>query len=201
VGLRATDAFIKQIVELGGMVSPALTKERGRYLDAMVDSHKYNALGRATVFGEPDFVKAVINLCTENGIVPVVSATGAVCTKFQEKIETQIKKVAAGLFVENYAMVDDADFETIEQLTLDLRANILIGNSDARRIAEKHSIDLVRCAFPIHDRVGGQRVQMIGYAGSLQLLDRIANSLLGNKESAFREELYEKYYTGSDKKS
>lgn len=201
VGLKATDAFIKKIVELGGVISPQLTKERGRYLDAMVDSHKYNALGRATVFGEPDFVKAIINLCSENGIVPVVSATGAACTKFQEEIEAPIKKVAAGLFVENYAMVDDADFETIEQLTLDLKANILIGNSDARRIAEKHSIDLVRCAFPIHDRVGGQRVQMIGYAGSLQLLDRISNVLLGNKESSFREELYEKYYTGSDKKS
>ncbi|WP_110955336.1 nitrogenase cofactor biosynthesis protein NifB [Anaerosinus massiliensis] len=200
VGLQATDTFIKQIVELGGVISTELAKERGRYLDAMVDSHKYNALGRATVFGEPDFVKAIINLCCENGIVPVVSATGAACTKFQEKIEAQIKKVADGLFVENYAMVDDADFETIEQLTLNLKANVMIGNSDARRISEKHSIDLVRCAFPIHDRVGGQRIQMIGYAGSLSLLDRVANTLLGAKERSFREELYEKYYMGSDKK-
>ena len=37
-------------------IPPEIEKERGRYLDAMVDSHKYNAEGRAVIFGEPDFI-------------------------------------------------------------------------------------------------------------------------------------------------
>jgi nitrogenase molybdenum-iron protein alpha/beta subunit len=33
--------------------------------------------------------------------------------------------------------------------------------------------------------VGGQRVRLIGYEGALNLLDQIANSLLGNREERF----------------
>jgi len=197
-GVRAMDALVAKLLELGGKSTIKLQKERERYLDAMIDSHKYSALGRAAVFGEPDFVKAVIQLCAENGIVPVVSATGSACKTFHEQIEPDIKAVAAPVFVERYAMVDDADFEMIEKLMVDLKVNVMIGNSDGRRVAQRLSLDLIRCAFPIHDQIGGQRIQMLGYDGSLQLLDRIVNSLLGAREHTFREELYNKYYLGGE---
>ena len=77
VGLQASDALIRALVEAGGAWTPDMEKERSRYLDAMIDSHKYNAQGRAVVFGEPDFVYAACALCVENGIFPVVAATGA----------------------------------------------------------------------------------------------------------------------------
>lgn len=200
IGLRATDALIKKLVELGGKISSRLEKERGRYLDAMIDSHKYNALGRAAIFGEPDFVKGIVQLCAENGIVPVVCATGSVCSDFKAVLEAEVKKAAEHAFVEAYTIMDDADFEAIEQAIVDCKANCMIGNSDGRRIAEKRSLDLIRLSFPIHDRVGGQRVQMLGFTGSLMVLDNIANSMLGTKERSFRGEMYDQYYQGDDKK-
>jgi hypothetical protein len=60
-------------------------------------------------------------------------------------------------------------------------------------------IDLVRCAFPIHDRVGGQRSKTLLYEGSLNILDQIANSLLARKEESFREELCDKYFDKSQR--
>lgn len=203
VGIRGMDDFVEQLVELGGVKSDALIKERGRYIDAMIDSHKYNADGKAVIFGEPDFVYSMTRLCCENGVIPVVVATGSICPSLKEKLEYELKSVADMRFVENAIILDDCDFDTIEQFAIKYGANIMIGSSDGRRISHKHNIDLIRCAFPIHDRVGGQRIRTIGYEGSLAVLDQVSNSLLGNKEKAFRTEAYDKYFekeetTGGD---
>ena len=75
----------------------------------------------------------------------------------------------------------------------------MIGNSDGRRIEEKHDIPLIRCAFPIHDRIGGQRVRTLGYEGSQLLLDQITNTILKAVEGGFRETLYNTYYNEGPK--
>lgn len=194
IGLRDTDALISELEKAGGIQSEEMKKERGRYLDAMIDSHKYNGEGKAVIFGEPDFVYSISRLCVENGIMPVLVSTGAKCSSLNEMLEGDIQKVAAFLYIDEFKILDNCDFDTIERYALKLNANIMIGSSDGRRIEEKYKLPLVRCAFPIHDHVGGQRVRMLGYEGSLVLLDRITNTLLSQKENRFRNELYEKYY-------
>lgn len=194
VGLRDTDDLIAILESAGGKKTEEMKKQRGRYLDAMIDSHKYNGEGRAVIFGEPDFVLSVTRLCTENGIMPVVTATGAKSGSFEPMIEKDIKKVAGFQFVDSYKILDNTDFDNIERYALELEANVMIGSSDGRRIEEKYNLPLVRCAFPVHDHVGGQRVRMLGYEGSLILLDRITNTLLGKKEHSFRNQLFEKYF-------
>lgn len=198
VGLRDTDAFIAELEKAGGRKSERLKKERGRYLDAMIDSHKYNGEGRAAIFGEPDFAYSASRLCAENGIMPVLTATGAKCGSLVSLLEKDIQRVADFLFIDNYKIMDNTDFDNIEKYALEFEANVMIGSSDGRRIAEKYHIPLVRCAFPIHDHVGGQRVRMLGYEGSLILLDRITNKLLSQKEHNYRSELYNKYYREED---
>jgi nitrogenase molybdenum-iron protein alpha/beta subunit/MoaA/NifB/PqqE/SkfB family radical SAM enzyme len=198
VGLEFTDAFIEKLVSLGGEMTDEIKDMRKRYLDAMIDSHKYNAECRAVVFGEPDFASSVVKLCCENGALPVVAATGSVCKEFREKLGSYIKPVAEIAMEENFAVLDDIDFEKIENLALELKANLMIGSSDGRKISERHGIELIRCAFPVHDRVGGQRTRILCYEGSLELMDKIANSILARKEENFRHEAYEKYF---DKKA
>ncbi|MBC3804603.1 nitrogenase cofactor biosynthesis protein NifB [Acetobacterium fimetarium] len=200
IGLRDTDALIDMLSEISKMPIPeSIAKQRGRYLDGMIDSHKYNAAGRIAVFGEPDFVVSAVRLCCENGVMPVIAATGSNCPELKAKIEKEIAKLAAILFVDDYVVLNDVDFETIEAEALRLGANIMLGNSDGRRIEEKHQIPLIRCAFPIHDRVGGQRVRTLGYEGSQMLLDQITNTLLKTVEGGFREELYNTYYNEGPK--
>ncbi len=199
VSLKDTDALIAALIDAGGTVTDDLMKQRGRTLDAMVDSHKYNAEGLAVIFGEPDFVYAVARLCVENGITPVVAATGAKCEALKEKLETDIGETAGRFFVERFEILDECDFDRIDELSGELNATVMIGNSDGRRIAHKRNIPLIRCAFPVHDTVGGQRTRMLGYEGALTLLDSVTNSLLLRKEEGFRDALYQKYYRGPEK--
>ncbi len=190
VGLRDIDAFIDALAEFSQQDIPQkITEARGRYLDAMIDSHKYNAQGRAAIFGEPDFCYAVARMCVEEGIVPVVVAAGSRSPDLAEALRDDIKMVAENLMIDDWRVVDRADFGDIERLAVEMGANVLIGSSDGRRVAEKCGIPLVRCAFPVHDHVGGQRVRMLGYEGSLVLLDRITNLILQRVETTFRSEI------------
>lgn len=193
-GLRDTDILIAELEKAGGTKPEKLKKERGRYLDAMIDSHKYNSEGRAVIFGEPDFVYSAARLCVENGIMPVLVSTGTRCGSLKERLQDEIQKVADYLHITGFNILDSCDFDIIEKYAVEFNANIMIGNSDARRIEEKYKLPLVRCAFPIHDHIGGQRVRMLGYEGALTLLDRITNTLIGEKEHKFRKELYVKYF-------
>lgn len=198
VGLTATDAFYATLAELAEMELPEEIKQaRSRYLDGMIDSHKYNSAGRAVIFGEPEFVVSAVRLCTENGILPVVVSTGSVFPHLKNYVEDKISYVAKKYFVEDSIITDDTDFAQIEEFAQKYHANIMIGNSDGRRVEEKLNIPLVRRAFPIHDRIGGQRLRMLGYEGSLLLLDEITNALLTVTENTFRETLYDTYYKGT----
>lgn len=202
VGLRDNDALIKLLSEVTHREIPEkLRKERARYLDAMIDSHKYNGEAYAAIYGEPDFVYSAVRLCVENGILPVIAATGSKVPSFKEKVEAEIKELAEGFFYHSYEILEEIDFLGLEELARKYKINVFIGNSDGRRLAEKLNIDLVRRSFPIHDRMGGQRLTMIGYDGSLSLLDEISNVILAKKETGFREELYQKYFKAERKES
>lgn len=192
-GIEAMDALLTALEKVDGVISDDVQKERGRYLDAMVDAHKYCAEARVGIFGEPDFVRAVTVMCCENGAVPVVAATGSVCPDMKTDLEAIIFPAAERLFVDKYTVADDADFDQIEAWCIENGANILIGSSDGRRIAEKHNLPLLRCAFPIHDHVGGQRTKIIGFSGSLFLMDGIANAMLDHTHMTYRKEIAEKF--------
>ena len=75
---------------------------------------------------------------------------------------------------------------TIEEAALRSGANIAIGHSGGKFLTERHGIPLVRVGFPVHDRIGGQRILSAGYAGSLAFLDRLTNTLLETKYASYR---------------
>ncbi|WMJ88824.1 nitrogenase cofactor biosynthesis protein NifB [Anaerocolumna sp. MB42-C2] len=198
-GLRDTDFFYEELARLSGREIPEeIKKQRSRYLDSMIDSHKYNSEGRAVVFGEPDQIISIVRLCRENGIVPISVATGSTCPNLARYVEREIQKVAENYLISDYEIKDDTDFKEIESMAVSHKANILIGNSDGRRIEHSLGIPLIRRGFPIHDRVGGQRLRLLGYEGTLTLLDEITNAILSRKETGFREEVYNKYYKGTE---
>lgn len=198
IGLRDTDAFFQVLSEVAGKPVPMeLKEERERYLDAMIDSHKYNGSGRALVFGEPDHIISTVRLMCESGVMPVVCATGSVCPELEELLIPEISKLAKMYFVSDYTVVDNADFKDIEELAQKYHANLMVGNSDGRRVAEDLHLPLVRRGFPIHDHVGGQRLRMLGYDGSMTYLDEMANHLIDTTETTFRETLYDTYFKGT----
>jgi nitrogenase molybdenum-iron protein NifN len=192
MGLENTDKFIKLISIISGKKIPEkLKKERGRMLDGMIDSHKYNSEGRAAIFGEPEIVYATAKICLENGIFPALISTGTNVSKLKILLDEEVNH-----FEEKSLIIDDTDFETIREYTKKLDVNILIGSSDGKFITEKDGIPLVRIGFPVHDRIGAQRQLFVGYEGSMSFLDGITNTILDLKHSNFREERYNEHYAG-----
>ena len=195
VGLKGNDTLLKELSRISGKKIPAKYKEqRERYLDAMIDSHKHNAEGRAVVFGEPDFIISIVHLCKENGIMPLVTGTGSIFPQIKKLLEHEMEEIGSKYFINEFMLKDDVDFKDIEVAAIKYGCNVMIGNSDGRRIEESLKIPLIRRSFPVHDRVGGQRLRMIGYEGSLTLLDDISNAILSRKEESFRDALYHTYY-------
>lgn len=190
MGIENTDTFLKAVTEItGNEVPEVLEMERGRLLDGMIDSHKYNFQGRSTIFGEPELVYSLTRTCVENGIFPVVVATGSK----SKKLIALLKDESTGWLTAPY-LLNETDFNQIREKSIEMEANIAIGNSDGRYLTEKEGIPLVRIGFPIHDRVGGQRLLSVGYTGTMMFLDRVTNTLLENKYTNYRSSMYDKYY-------
>ncbi len=187
VGLEGTDTFIKALAKITGRSVPKdLHAERERMLDGMIDSHKYNGEGRALIFGNPEITYATTKLCSENGITPVIVATGAKAKTLKKYFDYP-----------NSLIMDDVDFETIHSEVKRLKPNIMIGNSDGKFIWEKENIPLIRVGFPVHDHIGAQRKLIIGYTGSMTYLDEITNTLLDLKHSGYRQRIYDEFYDKS----
>ena len=187
VGIEATDQLIAFLEKISGHSRPeTLVNERGWLLDAMADAHKHNAEGRAAIYGEPELVLALTRTCTENGIAPVVIATGTRTSR----LATCLDPLLAGLD-EQPVVLEETDFAAIEATALHAGANIAIGHSGGKFFTERHGIPVVRTGFPVHDRIGGQRILILGYAGTLALLDRITNTLLEEKHGSYRRLRYE----------
>ncbi len=190
IGIRNTDEFISAISKLSGIPVPSSFKtERGRYLDAMIDSHKYNGEVKAILYGEPELVLAVTKICAENGITLKLVALGTKNKIFKNIVKHELENQE-----EEAIIIDDTDFETIEKHAKILDVNLIIGNSDGRRMAKRMGLKMVRIGFPIHDRVGVQRQVITGYNGSSFLIDNIANTILEENESNFRKKSYDRYF-------
>lgn len=201
VGIVACDQFIGLLQSLSRNIIPdILVKERGRLQDAMVDSHKYNREGRAAVFGEPETVYAVTSILVENGVFPAILATGSSSPRLKGLL-LQLTSACD----ENPLIMLDSDFANIRNHCASRGVNLAVGNSDGRFLTEQEDIPLVRLGFPIHDRIGGQRILTLGYTGTTMLLDQLTNTLLANKLSHYRRDLYQKFYkhreTGDDNPS
>lgn len=175
MGLRETDRLMMALKDLAGCPLPrSLANERGRLLDAMVDGHKYLAGKKAVLYGEEDLVVGMTSLLAEIGVHPVLVATGAKSKQFGPAI----KDVCARLVPHMPIIKDGVDFHEIAEMAEGLNPHLLVGHSKGYKLAKKLDIPLIRIGFPIHDRLGGQRILHLGYEGALRLYDRLVNGVL-----------------------
>ena len=178
LGLRETDRFTELLARYSGQPLPAeLVAERGRLVDSWVDGHKYVFEKRAIIYGEEDLVVGLAALLTEIGIVPVLCASGGRSRRLAEAL-----RAAAPELDERTIIREGADFAAIAAEAETLKPDFLIGSSKGYSLARKLGVPLIRCGFPIHDRIGGQRILHVGYAGAQSLYDRIVNALLDRKQ-------------------
>jgi nitrogenase molybdenum-iron protein NifN len=178
IGVRACDEFSAAMEAATGREMPRrVALDRGRLVDSYVDAHKYLAGKKAVVYGEEDLVAGLAVFLAETGIVPVLCASGG-CTK----------QLAGAIFaaapeLRGRAEVrEGSDFGDIESRVAELKPDLLVGSSKGYKLARSLGVPLVRCGFPVHDRIGAQRIRLLGYAGTQELFDRIVNAVLETKQ-------------------
>jgi nitrogenase molybdenum-iron protein NifN len=178
VGIRETDAFMNLLAVLSGRETPLkYQRERGRLVDSLIDGHKYIFEKRAIVYGDEDLVVGLTAFLCEIGVTPVLCASGGRSRRF----EAAIRAAAPALPVET-VVKEGFDFAETAELAPELKPDFLIGSSKGYKIARSLEVPLIRVGFPIHDRIGGQRVLHLGYRGAQELYDQIVNALLEAKQ-------------------
>lgn len=174
IGVRETDLFFAQMEQITGRPTPNKhTKERGRLIDAYVDGHKYVFGKRAVVYGEEDLVVGLTAFLAEIGAQPVLCGSGGESGRFAESIAAAAPNLRGNIVVRA-----GVDFLSMEEVARELKPDFLIGSSKGQHMARHLNVPLVRVGFPIHDRIGGQRILHLGYRGAQQLFDLIVNTLL-----------------------
>ncbi len=178
IGIINTDRFFEELEKISGKETPEkYKKQRGRLVDSYVDAHKYAFGKKAVVYGEEDFVVAMCAFLDEIGIKIGLAASGGESGMLKNEIFKQCPENK-----DNVEVREGFDFERIREWCLNNKPDILIGHSKGYYIARELKIPIVRVGFPVHDRIGGQRIKHIGYEGTQELFDKIVNALIEYKQ-------------------
>ncbi len=179
IGIRETDRFFEVLTSLSGRALPEKqVSARGRLIDALVDGHKYVFGKKAVVYGEEDLVVGLTSFLAEIGVQPVLCASGGKSGRLVDAIG----EVTDGMLANPPEVHEGTDFYEIAENAETLEPDLLIGHSKGYSLARKLNIPLIRVGFPIHDRIGGQRILHLGYQGAQMLFDVIANAVIQKKQ-------------------
>jgi len=176
VGIRNTDKFFEELSSLTGKPIPAeIEAERGRVVDAMVDSHPYVHGKRFALVGDPDILLGLMGLIMEMGGEPV----HIVCTNGDKHFEAEANELlASSPFGANGKVYIGKDMWHMRSLLFTEPVDILIGNSYAKFLTRDTGTPLIRIGFPLFDRHHLHRYPIIGYQGALNLVTMIVNTVL-----------------------
>jgi nitrogenase molybdenum-iron protein NifN len=180
LGIGETDRFFAGLQTVTGLETPwKYAMERGRLVDAYVDAHKYVFGKKAIIYGEEDLVVGLAAFLAEIGVMPILCASGGRSGSFAAAIAA----ATDGVLTEQPLVYEGMDFFDIAEEAERLGPDLLVGHSKGYPLARKLNIPLIRVGFPIHDRIGGQRILHLGYRGAQQLFDLVVNSLIEKKQS------------------
>ncbi|MBF0516859.1 MAG: nitrogenase molybdenum-iron protein subunit beta [Nitrospirae bacterium] len=176
IGIQNTDAFVDMVAEVTGKpISAEIEAERGRAVDAMIDSHPYIHGKRFAMVGDPDLLMGLLSYILEMGGRPV----HVVCSNGDATFAAD-----AGALLNSSPFGKDAtvyvgkDMWHLRSLLLTEPVDMLIGNSYAKFLWRDTNTPLVRIGFPLFDRHHLHRYPIIGYQGAINLTNWIVNTML-----------------------
>jgi nitrogenase molybdenum-iron protein NifN len=179
IGIKETDKLFSILERISGRKTPAwYRQQRGRLVDSYVDGHKYVFGRRVAVFADEDLLIGLVSFLSEIAMVPVLCATGSSRTG---KLGEVVRAVAPGLDPET-VILEEADYETIHSHLETLAPDCIVGGSKAYPCARRLGIPLVRVGFPVHDRIGAQRLLHVGYEGTQALFDTLVNAFINQQQ-------------------
>ncbi|MBF0540313.1 MAG: nitrogenase molybdenum-iron protein subunit beta [Nitrospirae bacterium] len=176
IGIKNTDRFFDEISNLSGKPIPQeINDERGRAVDAMVDSHPYVHGKRFALIGDPDQLLGLMSFLMEMGGIPV----HIVCTMGDKAFEEDAYRVLSeNPFGAEGKVYAGMDMWHLRSLLFTDPVDFLIGNSYAKLLWRDTGTPLIRIGFPLFDRHHLHRYPLIGYQGVINLVNLIVNIVL-----------------------
>jgi nitrogenase molybdenum-iron protein beta chain len=183
MGIEGTDAFLMKVSEVTGKPIPeSITKERGRLVDMMTDSHAWLHGKKMALYGDPDFVLGLTKFLLELGVEP----THIVCHNGTKRWEKAMKAILeASPYGANAKLYRGADLWHLRSLCFTDKPDFLIGNSHGKYIqrdtlhkGKAFEVPLIRLGFPIFDRHHLHRHTTLGYEGGMYILTTLTNAVL-----------------------
>ncbi|WP_163552646.1 nitrogenase component 1 [Candidatus Frankia alpina] len=163
-GLTEMDALVTELMAHTGRTAPErVRRDRARLADGLLDAHFVLGGVRVAIAGEPETLLAAGSLLRDVGaeIVTAVSPTPA-----------------PALADAPWAEVVIGDLAEFAERAQAAGAELVLGSSHARGIAERIGAAFLPTGFPLFDRLGAAMDGTAGYVGSLRLLIGAANRVL-----------------------
>jgi Mo-nitrogenase MoFe protein subunit NifK (EC 1.18.6.1) len=174
IGIEAVDRFIMQLKGLSGWDVPAeLEEEREQVIDVILDAYPYLYNKTAALFGDPDIIIALAEFLGGLGIIPRYAVSGTPGAGFEERME----QIYAKYRMDGTAKAP-ADLFDLQQWLKKEPVDLLIGNTHGKLLARAEDIPLVRIGFPVMDRHVHSLWPVVGYRGTLRILEMILNTLM-----------------------
>jgi nitrogenase molybdenum-iron protein beta chain len=176
IGVKNTDRFLFEVSRLSGREIPdEIEAERGRAVDAMVDSHPYVHGKRFALVGDPDILMGMMSIIMEMGGEPV----HVVCTNGDKRfMQDATELLESSFYGRNGKVYAGKDMWHLRSLMFTEPVDLLVGNSYAKFLWRDVGTPLVRVGFPLFDRHHLHRYPIIGYQGVINLTSSIVNTVL-----------------------
>jgi len=183
MGLEWTDEFLMNVAELTGKPIPAsLTKERGRLVDMLTDSHAWLHGKKYALWGDPDFVMGMAKFLMEVGAEPI----HILCNNANKRWRKAMLKILDDSpYGKDCQVHTGKDLWHMRSLVFTNKPDFMIGNSYGKFIqrdtlykGKEHEVPLIRIGFPIFDRHHLHRDTTLGYEGAMHMLKLLVNAVL-----------------------
>ncbi len=183
MGLEWTDEFLMSMSAITGKEVPAsLTKERGRLVDMMMDSHTWLHGKKFALWGDPDFVLGMTKFLLELGAEPI----HILCNNTNKRWEKTVRKLLeTSPYGKNCEVYVGYDLWHMRSLVFTNKPDFMIGNSygkfiqrDTLHKGKEFEVPLIRIGFPIFDRHHLHRMTTMGYEGAMYILTTLVNAVL-----------------------
>ncbi len=183
MGLEWTDEFLMKVSEITGKPIPAsLSKERGRLVDMITDSHTWLHGKKFALWGDPDFVMGMTKFILELGAEPIHILCNNGSKRWRKEVIKILDSSPYGKGCEVYV---GCDLWHLRSLVFTNKPDFMIGNSygkfiqrDTLQKGKEFEVPLIRLGFPIFDRHHLHRDTTLGYEGAMHILKTLVNEIL-----------------------
>src|SRR5208337_4908507 len=175
IGVSATDKFLMEISRITGKPIPdALTRERGRLVDAVADSGAHIHGKKFAIYGDPDLCYGLAQFLMELGAEPV----HVLATNGGKAWDAKMRALfASSPFGKNCKVYPGKDLWHMRSLLFTDPVDFLIGDTYGKYLERDTGTPLIRIGFPIFDRHHKHRYPVWGYQGGMNVLVTILDKI------------------------